>query len=168
MELPRWKRKWYLTVIHGPHCWKQDDANLFNETYACMYIFFSIHINILSNTTVFKNGRFFCQKMLIWWTQGIWANGPIFVDLFYRKLWTIKSKHFASNPFVELSCLDIQMHIGLFPKRYIVVQIEIKLGDGTRWLQKSLWFCSVWKCVSDCWAGGFVLAGASLVWYHQL
>lgn len=39
----------------------------------------------------------------------------------------IKLDHFSSSPVVEVSLLAIQRKIGLFPRRYTVVQTGVKL-----------------------------------------
>lgn len=137
-----------------------------------MHTFTYFFINMLSNASVFKNldRIVFLPKPadsvnlrnLRQWTNFCWHLVQEIINIL------IKSKYFASSPVVELSCLDIQMKTGWFPKRYIVVQTGVKLGEGARWLQKSFWFCSTWKCVSYSWAERFILAEARLVWYSQL
>lgn len=80
------------------------------------------------------------------------------MDQFLLTCCTGNYKHFDKNQNIlhlvlslELWCLDMQIKVGWFPKRYILVWTGIKLGRGTRRFQKS-WVCNTGRCRSDLWA----------------
>ena len=77
------------------------------------------------------------------------------MDQFLLTCCTGNYKHFDKNQNIlhlvlslELWCLDMQIKVGWFPKRYILVWTGIKLGHGTRRFWKS-WVCSTARCRSD-------------------
>lgn len=87
------------------------------------------------------------------------------MDQFLLTCCTGNYKHFDKNQNIlhlvlslELWCLDMQIKVGWFPKRYVLVWTGIKLGRGTRRFQKP-WVCSTGRCRSD--------SGAMQVWLRK-